>query len=251
MMMDINTIIHGDCLEVMKTLPDNSIDLILTDPPYGTTACDWDKVPDLELMWKEINRICKPNAAKIMTSSQPFTTTLIQSNIQDFRYEWVWKKTQATGGLNANKMPLKIHENVCVFYSKLPQYNPVFKDGMPYRINRKRTKESSPYGKTGMKDQFISENLGTRYPNSIIELENEYGDHPTQKPIELMKYFIRTYSTKGDLILDPFCGSGTTCTAAKQIGRNYIGIEITNKYYKLAYKRVNEAVEQLSFLEAS
>lgn len=244
-----NTIIHGDCLEVMKQLPDKSIDLILTDPPYGTTACEWDKVPDLKLMWRQLDRVCKPNAAKVMTASQPFTTDLINSNRKQFRYEWIWKKTVGGGFLNCNKAPLKRHENIVIFSKETNIYNPQKHKGKKYTATRTSGGKTLGRETSNKVAGWKTENDGSRYPITVLEVPNITGDHPTQKPVELMKYLIRTYSNKGDIVLDPFCGSGTTCVAAKQLGRKYIGIELDEGYYHIADMRVSEAVEQLSLLD--
>ena len=240
-------LIHGDCLEEMPKIPDGSIDLILTDPPYGTTSCKWDSVIDLGLMWEQLKRIIKPNGAIVLTASQPFTTTLISSNIGMFRYCWVWNKDRPSGSLNANRMPLKYHEDITIFYSKLPTYNPqmtkgIFQDkGGPSR--------GILYGESKEK-RYKSD---TYYPRSIQTFKgchNQTGKvHPTQKPVALMEYLIKTYTNEGDKVLDFTMGSGTTGEACKQLGRDFIGIEKEEEYYNIATKRIKEYRRKVGFLD--
>ena len=236
---------QGDCLEVMKNIPDKSIDLVLTDPPYGTTACSWDSVIPLEPMWKELKRITKLNSAIVLTAAQPFTSNLIMSNIDMFKYTWVWNKVFPRGHLNAKKMPLRVFEDVVVFYSKPCTYNPQKTKGHKRKVARtKYTKEgggSQVYGKES-RDTFYDSD--ERYPTGIIEISNANRRgkvHPTQKPVALMEYLIKTYSNEGDVVLDFTCGSGTTGIAAKNLNRDFIGIEKDEGYFKIAQERIANA----------
>ena len=236
--MDIR---NGDCLELMKTIPDKSIDLILTDPPYGTTACKWDSIVPLDKLWKELKRIRKDNTAFVFTSSQPFTTTLINSNFNEFRYDLVWCKNQGTGFYNANRMPLRSHEDILIFYKKLPTYNPQKTDGKPYK--QKRGSASDVYRG---KDLYITESDGKRFPLSWnIFKKDKDKIHPTQKPIALMEYLIKTYSNENDTVLDFTMGSGTTGIACKNLNRNFIGIELNKKYFDVAKQRIESTNQTL------
>lgn len=210
--------------------------MILCDLPYGTTACSWDAVIPFEPLWREYRRVTKPNAAIVLTASQPFTTQLISSNLPDFRYSWVWEKEQGVNFLLAKKQPLKVHEDVNVFYRSLPTYNPQMTVGKPY-VSGKGT--SGDVSSNVIKVQ--THNEGTRYPRSIQFFKRETGSHPTQKPVALMEYLIRTYTNPGDTVLDNTCGSGTTLVAAINTGRNAIGIERDPDYFRIAQERVRLA----------
>jgi site-specific DNA-methyltransferase (adenine-specific) len=240
-------IYRADCLELMPSIPDKSIDMILCDLPYGTTACKWDTVIPFEPLWKEYKRIIKDNGAIVLTASQPFTSALVMSNPKMYRYELLWIKEQGTGNLNANKIPLKQHENISVFYKSLPTYNPQMTQGKSYTMKRaKNTNEI--FGKTGTKDGYITENGGERYPTSTLyfnrELSSRY--HPTQKPVALFEYLIKTYTNEGDLVLDNCAGSGTTAIACANSGRKCIGIEKEEKYCEIAANRcIADCVERL------
>ena len=228
----------GDCLEVMQSIPDNSIDAIICDLPYGTTACKWDSVIPFEPLWKQYKRIIKDDGAIVLTAQTPFDKVLGASNLPMLRYEWIWEKEQGTGGMNANKMPLKKHENVLVFYKKLPIYNPQFTDGKPYKMVRNKPNLNSVYGKTRVKDSFVSVNEGKRYPTSILKFNKETGMHPTQKPVDLLEYLIKTYTNEGNTVLDNCMGSGTTGVACKNLNRKFIGIEQDANYFEIASKRI-------------
>ena len=240
-------LMQGDCLERMKEIPDGSVDMILTDPPYGTTACKWDSIIPLELMWAQLKRIIKPNGAIVMTASQPFTTTLIASNMKMFKYCWVYQKTKATNFLNAKKNPLKYHEDIVVFCKQGQHtYNPQMVDGKPYKkVHRNDNKDDCTYGKSTRKNGDVFENDGTRYPSSIIPpISNPSGRgqlHPTQKPVALMEYLIKTYTNENETVLDFTMGSGTTGVACKNLNRNFIGIELDEDYFNIAKKRIEEA----------
>lgn len=237
--MEKNIIYHGDCIEGMKILPDNSVDMVLTDPPYGTTQNKWDTVVDMDAFWKEIKRVTKKNSAILIFTQMPFTATAVMSNPKMFRYEWICEKANATGFLNAKRMPMKCHENVLVFYDKLPVYNPQFEQGKPYRRGLE-DKNSSNYRAV---KRIRSENTtGTRFPRDVLKVQwrSAFGKtlHPTQKPVSLCEYFIKTYKDDGGIILDPFIGSGTTAVAAKNTNRNYIGWEQNDEYFNIAEERL-------------
>ena len=229
---------QGDCLELMKNIPDGSVDLVLTDPPYGTTACKWDSVIPFEPMWEELNRIIKPNGAICLFGSEPFSTELNHSNLKMFRYEWIWVKNNSTGFQLANKMPLKKHENISVFYKKLPTYNP---QGLkPYgRINKR--------GKCGNGGHLANEvneyvQKFTNYPTQILEFAyDKLKVHPTQKPIALLEYLIKTYTNEGETVLDFTMGGGSTGVACVNTNRHFIGIELDEGYFNIAKKRIEEA----------
>ena len=237
---------NNDCIEAMKGIQDGSINLVLTDPPYGTTACKWDSVIPFEPMWKELKRITKPNSAIVMTAAQPFTSSLIMSNIKMFKYTWVWNKVLPRGHLNVKKMPLRIFEDIVVFYNKPCTYNPQKTTGHKRKIAKtKYNKEgdgSQVYGKE-MRDTFYDSS--ERYPTGIIEIStaNQHGKvHPTQKPVELMEYLIKTYTNEGELVLDFTMGSGSTGVACVSTNRNFIGIEKDESYFKIAEQRIASAV---------
>ena len=232
---------YGDTIEQMKLIPEKSIDAIICDLPYGTTSCKWDSIIDLNLIWEQYRRIIKDNGAIVLNSTEPFTSVLICSNIKEFRYKWVWDKVNRyTGYANANKMPLKRHEDIVVFYRKLPTYNKQMIDGKPYKYTRKKNKEEH-LGQNGLTDRIGGSIDGKRNPFDIISItadnKKENGLHPTQKPISLMEYLILTYSNENDMVLDNTMGVGTTCLAAKELNRKFIGIEKEPKYYEIACQR--------------
>ncbi len=228
-------LIQGDCLEKMKDIPDKSIDMILCDLPYGTTACKWDTIIPFEPLWEQYERVTKDNGAIVLTASQPFTTVLINSNIKRFRYSWTWEKEQGVNFLMAKKQPLKVHEDICVFSKKQTVYNPQMTEGKPYISGKGDSGEV-----TGRVKKVQTKNNGTRYPRSVIQFKRETGLHPTQKPVALFEYLIKTYTNEGDLVLDNCMGSGTTGVACKNLNRNFIGIELDPEYFKIAEKRINE-----------
>lgn len=203
------------------------VDMILTDPPYDITNNFWDEELDLDEMWDNFHKIIKPDGNIVIFSAQPFTSKLIMSNLEEFKYEIIWKKTIGSGQLNINRRPLRIHENVCVFYKRFGTYNEQLGEGKPYKINRKNSKYNTNYNK--QKDH-ISINKGIRRPQTVVEIANPRikGQHPTQKPVELLEYLIKTYSNPGDLIYDPFEGSGSTGIAAHNLGREYKGYDKYN-----------------------
>jgi DNA modification methylase len=233
------SITNNNCLEELPKLEDNSVDLILVDLPYGTTQCKWDEVIPLDKLWLEYNRIAKPNAAMVFTSSQPFTSVLINSNIKNFRYCWVWEKSKATGYLNSKKMPMKSHEDVCVFYRKMPVYNPQMWQSTPYNKG-KAHRPTDVYGKQSA--VLVKNDTGLRYPRSVQYFKTAESEgktfHPTQKPIALLKYLIKTYSNKGDVVLDNAMGCGSTGVAAIETGRRFIGMELDAEYFNVASERI-------------
>lgn len=232
-----SALFQGDCLDIMPFIPDKSVQLILTDLPYGTTACKWDSIIDLDLLWKQYKRIIKDNGAIVLTASQPFTTKLISSNYEMFRYEWIWEKTLFSNFALVKKQPAKLHENILVFYKKQPIYNPQMQEGKPYTDKPRKRTMGVIDDAIGMKKAI--ENKGERYPSSVQKHSNGNNgtQHPTQKPLELMKYLIKTYSNENDMVLDNTMGSGTTCLAAKELNRKFIGIEKEPKYYEIACQR--------------
>jgi site-specific DNA-methyltransferase (adenine-specific) len=237
----------GDCLDILPTLADNSVDMVLVDLPYGTTACKWDSIIPLDKLWKQYNRICKKDGAMVFTAAQPFTTILAASNLENFRYEWIWEKPQGTNPMNAKVMPLKSHENILIFYRKKPVYNPQMWYSTPYSgFSSNTSKIGEVYGSAKSKHRDNPE--GSRYPKTVLKFKQEKGLHPTQKPVEMMEYLIKTYSNEGDVVLDNTMGSGTTGVACVNTNRNFIGIEMEENYYKIAEQRISSTVppEQLA-----
>lgn len=236
-----NNLVKANCLDVMKQIADESIDMVLCDLPYGSTACSWDSIIPLDKLWEQYNRICKVNAAMIFTAAQPFTTILAASNISNLKYEWIWEKPQGTNPMNAKIMPLKSHENILVFYRKKPTYNPQMWYSTPYSgFSSNTSKIGEVYGSQQSKHRDNPE--GSRYPKTVLKFKQEKGFHPTQKPVELMRYLIKTYSNEGDVILDNTMGSGTTGVACVLENRKFIGIENDITYFKIAVDRINSSI---------
>ena len=230
-------LIHGDCLKEMFDIPDNSVDMVCCDMPYGTTACSWDTVIPFEPLWKQYKRIIKSNGAIVMTASQPFTTTLIASNMNDFRYCLVWDKKGTTGFQTAKIMPLRRHEDIVVFYSKKPTYNPEMEVRGKQRKKGGSKVDNGCYGELRSTESYNNE----YYPTSIVEISNaaKIGKvHPTQKPVALMEYLIKTYTNEGETVLDNCMGSGTTGVACKNLNRDFIGIELDKEYFEIAKQRI-------------
>lgn len=225
---------HGDCLDVMKTLTPNSIDLVLTDPPYGTTQCKWDSVIPFDKMWECLNALTKKTV--VLFGAEPFSSALRMSNVKKYKYDWVWEKPQS-GFLNAKKMPLKNVECISVFQNTL-WYNPQFVKGTPYICHRKNKKSPPTYGKQRDHSTFSN---GDRYPMQILKYGHDKERfHPTQKPVALLEYLIKTYTNKGDTVLDFTMGSGSTAIACLNTGRNFIGIERDDKYFRIAKERIEK-----------
>lgn len=236
--MEVNQIYLGDCLELMQQIKDKSIDMILCDLPYGVTNRNkWDEIIPFEKLWCQYNRICKESSAIVLFSQQPFTTKLINSNIKNFRYDIIWEKPLATGFLNANRMPLRNHEHILIFYTKLPVYNPQKTSGEPYKITRRS--DTTNYGQVKELHHITNNTTGERFPKSIIKFSSDKDKlHPTQKPLALCEYLIKTYTNANDLVLDNCVGSGTTCLAAKNFNRKFIGMEKDENYFSIAKKRL-------------
>lgn len=238
--MELDKIYNEDCLIGMNRVLDKSIDLILCDLPYGTTNNDWDSIIPLDKMWKQYERVIKDNGAIVLTAQTPFDKVLGASNLKLLRYEWIWDKRLPTGFLNAEKMPLKRHENILVFYKKLPTYNPQKTKGKPYS-NGSKNKGSSNYG-TIHRVESVNK-TGDRYPTSILSFSNANQAekiHPTQKSTKLFEYLIRTYTNKGDIVLDNCMGSGTTAVACIRTGRRYVGFELDKGYYEQSLERIEK-----------
>ena len=232
---------NGDCLNLMSRIPDKSTDLILCDLPYGTTENEWDSVIDLKKLWQEYNRIIKDNGCIALFAQCPFDKILAISNISMLRYEYIWIKDNATGFLNANKMPLKKTENILIFYKKLPTYNPQMKSGKPYVC--KQGGGSTNYNKFA--DNVVTVNEGLRYPDNVLKFNRDKEKfHPTQKPILLLEYLIKTYTNKGDLVVDNCMGSGSTGVACKLTDRKFIGIELNKEYFDIAKQRIENGYVQ-------
>lgn len=239
-------LINGDCLEVMKDIPDGSVDMILADPPYGTTACKWDSIIPLEPMWEQLKRIIKTDGAIALFGAEPFSSVLRVSNLKQYKYDWVWKKPKGTGHLNAKKMPMRDSENISIFNAHHSKYTPQMSKGDPYnpksgKVSKISLSGQNTYGTYIDGNSVRQKNMGTRYPKTIIEFGVvERGNiHPTQKPVALMDYLIKTYTNKGETVLDFTMGSGTTGVACKNLGRNFIGIELDKNYYDIAVERIN------------
>lgn len=234
-------LMFGDCLERMKEIPDGSVDLVLTDLPYQTTQNSWDSMIDLGEMWIQLERICKPNTAKLMFAQTPFDKILGCSNLKELKYEWIWEKTTATGHLNAKKMPMKAHENILVFYKSLPIYNPQKTTGhKPANSYTKHQDDGSNYGET--KVGISGGGQTDRYPRSVQVFKTDKQKvslHPTQKPVALLEYLIKTYSNENETVLDFTFGSGSTGVACLNTNRKFIGIEMDAKYYEIACDRLN------------
>ena len=245
----MNKILEGDCLEVMAGIPDGSVDMVLTDLPYGMTACEWDKhILDFDELWTHWNRVCRNGAPVLLFATGVFSAQCVMSNPSNYRYKWTWRKAAATGYPNANKQPMRATEDILAFYGKPPTYNPQMGVGEP-RKGRQKHNTAVHLGKTGC--DMYKDNHGTRFPTDVLEFPNAYMEagydrgarHPTQKPVNLLRYLIRTYTNPGDMVLDSTCGSGSTCVAATLEGREWIGIEKEAEYAKIARDRVERAFE--------
>jgi DNA modification methylase len=255
-----STLLNGNCLDIMPTLSAGCVDMVFCDLPYGTTQNSWDTIIPFDELWKEYRRIVKENGAIVLTAQSPFDKTLACSNLKDFRYEWIWEKNKATGHLNAKKMPLKSHENILIFYRKLPTYNPQKTTGhKPFGAVKPRDNMPEPEVKRNY--NHVSKQIGNdgkttdRYPRSVqkfpvINNDNPEKWHPTQKPVGLIEYFIRTYSNENDTILDNCMGSGSTGIACLNLNRKFIGIEIDEEYYDRAKSSMNESIGLTRFINA-
>lgn len=236
----INSVLLGDCLELMQDIPDGSVDMILCDLPYGTTACKWDTVIPFEPLWTQYKRIIKDNGAIVLTAAQPFTSALIMSNPKMFKYDWVWDKIKGTGFLNAKRMPMRNHESILIFYKKQPTYNPQKTHGHKKKESfRAKHLQTEVYGDMNNDYTYSSTE---RYPRSIQAISTDTQNsslHPTQKPVALFEYLIKTYTNEGNTVLDNCGGSGTTGVACINTNRNYILMEKEQKYYDIILQRLN------------
>lgn len=247
----IYELLHGDCLELMRDIPDGSIDCVITDPPYGTTACKWDSVIPFEPMWKELKRIAKPKAAICLFGSQPFTSLMVASNLKAFRHEWIWEKNRGSNFATLRYQPMKEHEIVSVFGSESVRFFPIMQKRKGGGLER--SKYSYTPSNTGRRD-FMNglvmnhaEHNGNntlRFPGSIQKFNCEVGHHPTQKPVALIRYLVRTYTLENETVLDFTMGSGTTGVACQLENRNFIGIEKDQTYFEIAKKRIEEAMQK-------
>ena len=247
-MKDVKTqdlwLMQGDCLERMKEIPNGSVDMVMADVPYGTTACKWDSIIPLEPMWEQLKRIIKPNGAIVLTASQPFTSILVCSNLKWFRYQWVWEKSKASNFLLARKQPLKAHEDVLVFSESAPAYYPQKTKGDPFAGAGRAKKGSNSDAVNNVPNPtFRNDNSGDRFPRSVqyfktAESEKTGALHPTQKPVALMEYLIKTYTNEGETVLDFTMGSGTTGVACQNLNRKFIGIELDDNYFEIGKKRI-------------
>jgi len=233
-----SAVFQGDCLEIMPLIPDKSIDLILADPPFGTTACKWDTVIPFEPMWAQLKRIIKPNGAIVLFGSQPFTSALVMSNVKMFKYELIWHKSHPTGFASSKKRTMKYHENIVIFYNNQPTYNPQMTKGKPnhWNINKAGTVSNSQ-PKLG---EVKNVNGDNKFPNSVMYFNSPNRNgifHPTQKPVPLLEYLIKTYSNENDTVLDFTMGSGSSMVASKNLNRKFIGIEKEANYYEIACRR--------------
>lgn len=246
--MRLNTIYNEGCLEGMKRIPDGSVDMILCDLPYGTTACAWDEIIPFDPLWKQYERVIKDNGAIVLTASQPFTSALVMSNPKLFKYEWVWRKSRPSNPFLAKKQPLRYHENVLVFYKKQPTYNPVMKKGEKNHATKGFT---SKHNIQNVQYQWNANTSDLKYPSSVIDIKSTDSTrnlHPTQKPVSLFEYLIKTYTNKGETVLDNCMGSGTTAIACLNTDRQYIGFELDETYHKLSLERIENHTQQLSLI---
>lgn len=239
-------LIKGDCLEVMESLEDKSINMILCDLPYGTTTCKWDTIIAFEPLWEQYNRIIKDNGAIVLFAKQPFASKLVNSNLKMFRYELIWEKEKGTDFGNANRKPLNAHENICVFYRKQPTYNVLYEKGKPYYKKNYNNKTNHNDKLTFLSSkEGIWDNQGKRNPKSVIKIASDTSKgkgsslHPCQKPIQLLEWLIKSYTNENDTVLDNTMGSGSTGVACINTNRKFIGIEKDKKYFDIAYNRIN------------
>lgn len=244
-------LIHGDCLVAMKDIPDKSIDMVLCDLPYGTTACEWDTIIPFEPLWEQYERIIKDNGAIVLFGKQPFTSRLILSNLEMYRYELIWEKSRVGNNMQLGKQPASIHENIVVFYKQYPTFNEIkFQVDEKY-IDKRKSIRNSTYSKSEhyQGEMIRKKDDGWRHSQSILPFNSVWqrGMHPTQKPVALLEYLIKTYSNEGDTILDNCSGSGSTGVACVNTKRNFIGIELNDEYFAIAEKRIKEAQQQLTF----
>lgn len=243
--MEAVTLWQGDCLELMKNIPDGSVDMVLCDLPYGTTRNKWDSIIPLDRLWEQYKRVIKDNGAIVLFSAEPFTSILITSNIQWFRYDLIWSKTQGSDFLNANRKPLRSHENICVFYKKQPTYNPQKTDGKPYKAKSGET-TSTNFGKFNGNHHTQNKD-GKRCPLSVLRFSGEHNrgkQHPTQKPTDLLEWLIKTYTNEGEIVLDNSMGSGSCGVGCVNTNRHFIGIELDEGYFNIAKERIEKSARE-------
>ena len=236
---------HGDCLELMKDIPDKSVDMILCDLPYGTTDCKWDNIIPFDLLWEEYNRITKEASPILLFGTEPFSSYIRMSNVKDFRYDLYWHKTLCSNFTMGKKQPFFKVETISIFYKKSPTYNPIMRKGKPYEVKESHIEQKGMQQKYHFAKKADIKNKGTRYPDNLLEF-NSLGSgklHPTQKPVPLCEYLIKTYTNEGETVLDNCMGSGTTGVACKNLNRKFIGIELDGAYYEIAKNRINGVPE--------
>lgn len=241
--MELNKIYNEECIAGMDRIPDKSVDMILCDLPYGTTQCSWDTIIPFDKLWAQYERVIKDNGVIVLTGAEPFTSLLICSNLKLFKYDWIWHKTSPKGHLNAEIMPMRAHEHVCVFYKKLPIYNPQMTHGHDRKVSsaahKRHSKQSEVYGS----QRATSYDSTQRYPISVQVFSSDTQKsrlHPTQKPVALFEYLIKTYTNQGGVVLDNCMGSGTTAIACIITERNYIGFENDEVHYNTSIKRIRD-----------
>lgn len=248
-MINMINLMQGDCLELMKDIPDESVDIILCDLPYGTTACKWDTIIPFEPLWEQYERVIKDNGAIVLTGQEPFSSHLRMSNIKDYRYDWKWDKVVGSNFINAKRMPLKVYEDVMIFYKRQPTYNPqmVLREEKNFRVSGKSGNNSNRVNGVKQLSGVASDKM--KYPTNKIkinrlekELNSKHVIHPTQKPVALFEYLIKTYTNEGETVLDNCMGSGTTGVACKNLNRKFIGMELDEKYFNIAKDRVENHV---------
>ncbi len=245
--MELNKIYNEDCLDGMKKIEDKSVDMILCDLPYGTTACKWDTIIPFDLLWEQYERVIKDNGAIVLTGSQPFTTKLINSNIKNFKYTWVWDKKNGSTALLAKIQPLRVHEDIVVFYKKKPTYNPQMTKGKPRKDFKSNVSNGEAFNNSVVSRKYDNSE-GLYYPKSILEISNANQRnriHPTQKPVALFEYLIKTYTNEGETVLDNCMGSGTTAIACINTNRNYIGFELDEEYHEVSLDRIKKHKEEM------
>lgn len=241
-----NEVWQGDCLKLMENIPDGSVDMILCDLPYGNTDNKWDVPIDTKQLWGQYRRVIKENGAIVLTATNPFASELIASNKTMYRYDLIWHKPMAVGFLNAKKMPMRAHELILVFYKKLPTYNPQFFAGKPYK--RTQYGKSENYLSCKYKPGIETKSDGRRYPRSVLEISRDKNSlHPTQKPLELFVWLVKTYTNSGQLVLDNCLGVGTTAIACLQTGRRFLGMEIEKKYIDMANSRIEREIKSWTY----
>ena len=243
--MQLNKIYNEDCLEGMKRIPDGSVDMILCDLPYGTTACKWDNIIPFEPLWEQYNRIIKDNGAIVLFGNEPFSSKLRMSNLKNYKYDWIYVKSQAQNFLNAKKQPLRNNETISVFYKKQCTYNPQMRKGKPYKCTKGKSSKSISNDENITNGGHLTQNYGTRYPLSVMNKFNiETGLHPTQKPVALLEYLVKTYTNENETVLDNCMGSGTTAIACINTNRKYIGFELDKHYCDIANERIQKALAE-------